>query len=94
ITCSQFNCLLKDISNHPVFFNDSGNNQAPVCLQLIVSRKQLEFHGNAAGVGAVALMWRISEGAVVKFTDQIVTANPSLEPLVVAWPDAVEQMEI
>ena len=68
MTQSSFLFLLQNISNHPVFTNNSRNGQHSVAVQLAIALERLGCDGNGASVKRIAIHFGISPGSVNNFT--------------------------
>lgn len=78
-----FDFILDLIKDHPVFQNNSNQEQAPVHIQLAVALFRLGRCGNAASVKDVAREAGCSEGAVKKYTNRCFEAIESLHDIFV-----------
>nr|GAT45093.1 predicted protein [Mycena chlorophos] len=69
-----FNRLVKKIENHPVFLNNSNNEQKPVEQQLAVALYQFGNYGNAASLRAISNWAGLGKGTISKCTTRVITA--------------------
>lgn len=69
-----FNALADSIRHHPVFHNNSNNDQTPVEEQLAVALYRFGHYGNAASTMKVALWAGIGYGTVRNVTIRVMTA--------------------
>ena len=88
-----YEVLINLISNHPVFQNQSHNQQTPVWIQLAITLYRLGHYGNSASVRDVSQNFGFSEGAVEKFTQRCFTVLESLHDDVVR-PLTQEEKEV
>ncbi|KAG2343428.1 hypothetical protein BDR05DRAFT_884380 [Suillus weaverae] len=69
-----FNDILDQISDHPVFHNQSNNPQLPVAVQLTIFLDCTGHYGNAASNQDVCQWAGISIGSVMNCTNHVMTA--------------------
>ena len=91
---SSFIKIVEILEKHPVFHNNSRRKQTPPWVQCLIAFKRLGCYGNANSLGATGRANGFSEGAVVKFTDRVVTAILSIMKKVIRWPSAEERVII
>ncbi|GAU99164.1 hypothetical protein RvY_10202 [Ramazzottius varieornatus] len=77
--------LLRLISRHPVFQNNSRHQQARPVYQLVVFLHRLGCEGTP--VGKIARHFGISEGSVELYCERCLKAILSLEKKYVPWPN-------
>jgi hypothetical protein len=78
-----FDVILYFIHDHPVFYNNSNNPQAPVQTQLAVTLYRMGRYGNGASVKDIARIVGISEGSVENYTEHCLVAIESLHDIFV-----------
>ncbi|KJA12825.1 hypothetical protein HYPSUDRAFT_98158, partial [Hypholoma sublateritium FD-334 SS-4] len=71
---STFDRLVSELSNHPVFQNDSPNGQMPIEDQLAITLYRFGHFGNAAGITKVARWSGYAKGTVLLATRRVLTA--------------------
>ncbi|OAV87838.1 hypothetical protein PTTG_03314 [Puccinia triticina 1-1 BBBD Race 1] len=84
---SAFLKLCDQVSNDPVYHNNSQNPQRHVCEQMMVALKRLGCFGNAASVGMMARFFRLAEGTVELYTDRCIMAILRLQNQLLNWPN-------
>jgi len=90
----SFMRLLGKIVRHPVFQNNSNNQQHPVWMQLMVAVGRFGWNGTGASVGQLARLMGFGSGTVTLMTTRCIEAIFSLHDEYIFWPDAEERMEI
>lgn len=90
----SFGYLVREIENHPVFFNESTCPQAPVWLQLAVTLDRFAHYGTGASLERSQGLWGIGKGTVDDYTDRVVLALGELTSKYVRWPGEVERRKI
>lgn len=95
ITPATFDALVEQISNDPVFANNSGNPQLPIEIQLTVMLYRLGHDGNASGLRSTSKWAGVGKGTVHKYTRRIMTAilRPEFMKNAVRWPTEAEKEE-
>ncbi|KIM59852.1 hypothetical protein SCLCIDRAFT_68865, partial [Scleroderma citrinum Foug A] len=63
VSPTVFQVILSLIEDHPIFYNESNNSQAPVEVQLGVTLYRMGRYGNGASVEDIARIAGCSEGA-------------------------------
>ncbi|EJD40116.1 hypothetical protein AURDEDRAFT_18858, partial [Auricularia subglabra TFB-10046 SS5] len=69
-----FDDLVLAISGHPVFSNDSQNDQLPVNVQLALTLYRLGHNGNGAGALKVMILCGVGYGTVHAVTNRVLVA--------------------
>ena len=82
------------LGRHRVFHNNLRNAQTPVWIQCFVVFRRFGCNGNGNSITRNAHHSGFSEGAVIKFTERVVTSILSLQHLVIKWPDERERKSI
>jgi hypothetical protein len=90
----SFRYVVDLIQHHPVFMNNSKHHQHDVWIQSVVALQRLGCEGNGVSVARTALIFGISEGSVVLFTQRFIHAILSLEKEFVKWPNEHERKKI
>ena len=91
MTKETFSYIVGKIQNHSVFQTPTFNKQVPVWQQLAVALNRFGCEGNGAGVVSIAILTGISRGAVVKYTERVITAILSLKEQFLYWPNPDER---
>ncbi|KAF8574649.1 hypothetical protein K439DRAFT_1649732 [Ramaria rubella] len=89
ISPRTFNALFSKIEHHPVFQNNSDNQQIPVDHQLAVVLYRFGHFGNAATFQKVGLWAGLGYGMVDKCTRQVMQAvcDENFRKVVMRWPN-------
>ncbi|KAG2336457.1 hypothetical protein BDR05DRAFT_896703, partial [Suillus weaverae] len=66
-----FDDILDDISDHPIFQNQSNNPQLPISIQLAIFLNRAGHYGNAITLEDVAQWAGVSVGSVVNCTNRV-----------------------
>lgn len=92
ITPACFDALLAAISNNPIFFNDSPNEQISVEVQLAVALYRFGHYGNGASILEVAIWAGIGYGSVDLVTRRVIHAmcDDEFRTGAIRWPTAAE----
>ena len=93
LTSSAFDTLLSAIQDHPVFTNDSRNEQAPVKIQLAVALYRFGHFGNGSSLLEVGLWAGIGWGTVDLYTRRVMTAvcEDKFRKSAIRWPSEGEK---
>ncbi|KAF8236445.1 hypothetical protein L208DRAFT_1251442 [Tricholoma matsutake] len=86
-----FDSLLSLIKDHPIFHNNSNNDQLAIHIQLSVFLFCAGHYGNASSPKDTAQWAGISVGGVEKCTDHVIVALLSFHDEAIHFPDAVEK---
>ena len=86
-----FDSLLSFIKDHPIFYNNSNNDQLAIYIQLSVFLFHAGHYGNASSPEDTAKWAGISVGGVEKCTDRVMVALLSCHDEAIHLPDAVEK---
>ncbi|KAF8580684.1 hypothetical protein K439DRAFT_1237987, partial [Ramaria rubella] len=89
ISPRTFDALFSKIEHHPVFQNNSDNQQIPVDHQLAVVLYRFGHFGNAATLQKVGLWAGLGYGTVDKCTRQVMQAvcDENFRKVVMRWPN-------
>ncbi|KIK83814.1 hypothetical protein PAXRUDRAFT_153016, partial [Paxillus rubicundulus Ve08.2h10] len=88
-----FQSILRLINNHVIFYNQSGNPQEAIEVQLGVTLHQMGWYGNGGSLEDIAQFAGCSEGAVELHTQCCFHAIESLHNAFVCLPTAKEKEE-
>ncbi|KIJ13924.1 hypothetical protein PAXINDRAFT_80094 [Paxillus involutus ATCC 200175] len=69
-----FDCILGQISNHPIFLSHGNRPQLPVAIQLAIFLNRAGHYGNAISPEDVAQWAGVSVGSVINCTHRIMIA--------------------
>ncbi|KAF9220555.1 hypothetical protein BS17DRAFT_714286 [Gyrodon lividus] len=69
-----FDDILDQISDHPIFFNQSHNRQLPIAIQLAIFLHCAGYYGNAISPEYVAQWAGVSVGSVINCTNRVMVA--------------------
>ncbi|KAF8235113.1 hypothetical protein L208DRAFT_1258673, partial [Tricholoma matsutake] len=86
-----FDSLLSLIKDHPIFHNNSNNDQLAIHIQLSVFLFHAGHYGNASSPEDTAQWAGISVGGVEKCTDCVIVALLSFHDEAIHLPDAAEK---
>ncbi|KAL3683361.1 hypothetical protein R1sor_001383 [Riccia sorocarpa] len=87
----SYMCPLDMISDHLVFHNNSPYSQAEVFVQLAVVLDRFGHEGNGACLDQSMLMWGISHGTMVNYTNRVMTVLESAMAHEIALPNRQER---
>jgi len=82
-----FDCILDQISGHPIFLSRGNQPQLPVAIQLAIFLNHAGHYGNAISPEDVAQWARVSMGSVVNCTHRVMVAVLDQHDLFLAVPD-------
>lgn len=93
VSPSTFDRILEQISDDPVFSNNSPNGQLPIDEQLAITLYCFGHDGNAASLQQVANWAGVSKGTVTLVTRRVMTAvlHPSFMSNAVRFPTEEEK---
>ena len=74
VSAPIFDCILNQISIHPIFNNNSNNCQFPVAVQLAIFLFHVGHYGNAVALDYITQWARVSIGSVVNCTNWVMVA--------------------
>ncbi|KAF9220564.1 hypothetical protein BS17DRAFT_681967, partial [Gyrodon lividus] len=69
-----FDDILDQISDHPIFSNQSHNHQLPIAIQLAIFLNHAGHYGNAISPEYVAQWAGVSVGSVINCTNHVMVA--------------------
>lgn len=82
-----FDDILDQISDHPIFQNNSNNPQLPVSIQLAIFLNRAGHYGNAITVEDVAQWAGVSVGSVVNCTNRVMVALLEVHDQFISFPE-------
>ncbi|KAF8579953.1 hypothetical protein K439DRAFT_1662975, partial [Ramaria rubella] len=90
-----FDALLSKIQDHPIFQNNSDNQQLAVNLQIAVVLYRFGHFGNAASMQKVGLWAGLGYGTVDRCTRRVMKAvcDESFRRVVMRWPNENQKEE-
>ncbi|KAG2143559.1 uncharacterized protein EDB93DRAFT_1088142, partial [Suillus bovinus] len=88
-----FDAILDQISNHPVFHNQSNNPQLPVAVQLAIFLNRVGHYGNAISPEDVCQWAGVSVGSVTNCTNRVMAALLAEHDNFVFFP-ALDSIEV
>ncbi|MBW0563689.1 hypothetical protein O181_103404 [Austropuccinia psidii MF-1] len=89
-THESFEKLVSKIQDDKTFQNSSQNKQHNPAIQLAVALSRLGSNGNEATLGKIGMLFGISHGAIVLYTQRLIQILMKLKHKVIVWP-AIEQ---
>jgi hypothetical protein len=81
-----FDDILDQISDHPIFQNNSNNPQLPVSIQLAIFLNRAGHYGNAITLQDAAQWAGVSVGSVVNCTNRVMVALLDQHDLFMGFP--------
>ncbi|KIK33477.1 hypothetical protein CY34DRAFT_99522 [Suillus luteus UH-Slu-Lm8-n1] len=82
-----FDNILDQISDHPIFHNQSNNPQLPVSIQLAIFLNRAGHYGNAISLEDVAQWAGVSVGSVINCTNRVMVALLEEHDQFIFFPD-------
>ncbi|MBW0552374.1 hypothetical protein O181_092089 [Austropuccinia psidii MF-1] len=86
----QISTLIQD---DPIFQNPSIFKQRDPAIQLALALELLGFNGNGASFGKLGMLFEVSHGAIVLYTQRIIKALIKYEKEYIMWPNSQKQLE-
>ncbi|MBW0532223.1 hypothetical protein O181_071938 [Austropuccinia psidii MF-1] len=77
-----------------MFQNSSQNKQHNTDIQLAVELSRLGSNGNGAALGKIGMLFGISHGAIVLYTQRVIKILMKLKYKVIVWPAIEQQREM
>ncbi|MBW0517932.1 hypothetical protein O181_057647 [Austropuccinia psidii MF-1] len=93
-THESFEKLVAQIQADKTFQNSSQNKQHNPAIQLGVALSRLGSNGNGATLGKIRILFGISHGAIVLYTQRVIQILMKLKRKVIVWPTIEQQREI
>ncbi|MBW0493849.1 hypothetical protein O181_033564 [Austropuccinia psidii MF-1] len=85
-THESFKKLVAQIQADKKFQNSSQNKQCNTAIQFPVALSRLGSNGNGAALGKIGMLFLISHGAIVLYTQRVIQILMKLKPKVIVWP--------
>ncbi|MBW0463760.1 hypothetical protein O181_003475 [Austropuccinia psidii MF-1] len=93
-THESFEKLVAQIQGDKTFQNSSQNKQHNPAIQLAVALSRLGSNGNGAALGKIGMLFGISHGAIVLYTQRVIQILMKLKRKVIVWPTIEQQREM
>ncbi|MBW0590503.1 hypothetical protein O181_130218 [Austropuccinia psidii MF-1] len=93
-THESFEKLVSQIQADKNFQNSSQNKQGNPAIQLAVALSSPGSNGNGAALGKIGMMFGISHGAIVLYTQRGIQILMKLKFKVIVWPTIEQQREL
>ncbi|MBW0543429.1 hypothetical protein O181_083144 [Austropuccinia psidii MF-1] len=93
-THESFEKLVAQIQADKTFQNSSQNKQHNPAIQLAVALSRLGSNGNGAALGKIGMLFVISHGAIVLYTQRVIQILMKLKHKVIVWPTIEQQREM
>ncbi|MBW0480738.1 hypothetical protein O181_020453 [Austropuccinia psidii MF-1] len=90
-THESFEKLVAQIQDDRTFQNSSQNKQCNPAMQLAVALPRLGSNGNGAALGNIGMLFVISHGAIVLYTQRVIHILMKMKCKVIAWPTIEQQ---
>ncbi|MBW0565892.1 hypothetical protein O181_105607 [Austropuccinia psidii MF-1] len=81
------------IQDDPIFQNPSRFKQRYPAIQFALSLELLGFNGNGASWAKLGMLFGVSHGAIVLYTQHIIKALIKYEKEYIMWPNSQKQLE-
>ncbi|MBW0462486.1 hypothetical protein O181_002201 [Austropuccinia psidii MF-1] len=92
-TNEYFQRLVALIQDDTIFHNSSIFKQRVPDIKLAVALAQLGSNGNGASLGKLGILFVVSNGAIVLYTQAIIKALIKYEKEYIIWPNSQKQLE-
>ncbi|MBW0466859.1 hypothetical protein O181_006574 [Austropuccinia psidii MF-1] len=92
-THESFEKLVAQIQADKAFQNSSQKKQRNPAIQLAVALSRLGSNGNGAALGKIGMLFGISHGAIVLYTQRVIQILMKLKRKVIMWPTIEQQRE-
>ncbi|MBW0582103.1 hypothetical protein O181_121818 [Austropuccinia psidii MF-1] len=93
-THESFEKLVAQIQDYKTFKNSSQNKEFNPAIQLAVALSSLGSNGNGATLGKIGMLFGISHGSIVLYTQRVIHILMKLKRKVILWPTIEQQREI
>ncbi|MBW0495427.1 hypothetical protein O181_035142 [Austropuccinia psidii MF-1] len=93
-THESFEKLVSQIQADKTFQNSSRNKKCNPAIQLAVALSRLVSNGNGAALGKIGMLFGISHGAIVLYTQRFIQILIKLKLKVILWPTIEQQREM
>ncbi|MBW0540469.1 hypothetical protein O181_080184 [Austropuccinia psidii MF-1] len=92
-THESFQRLVTLIQDDTIFHNSSRFKQRDPAIQLAVALARLGSNGNGASLGKLGMLFGVSHGAIVLYTQCIIKALIKYEKEYIMWPNSQKQLQ-
>ena len=86
--------MFAQIQADKTFQNSSQNKQRNPAIQLAVALSRLGSNGNGAALGKIGMLFGISHGAIVLYTQRVIQILMKLKRKVIVWPTIEQRREM
>ncbi|MBW0587007.1 hypothetical protein O181_126722 [Austropuccinia psidii MF-1] len=86
--------LVAQIQPDKTFQNSSQNKQHNPAIQLAVALSRLESNGNGASLGKIGMLFVISHGAILLYTQRVIQILMKFKHKVIVCPTIEQQREM
>ncbi|MBW0526812.1 hypothetical protein O181_066527 [Austropuccinia psidii MF-1] len=93
-TYDSFEKLVAKIQDDETFQNSSQNKQCNPAIKLVVALSRLGSNGNGAALGKIGMLFEISQGAIVLYTQRVICTLMNLKRSMIVWPIIEQHREI
>ncbi|MBW0564151.1 hypothetical protein O181_103866 [Austropuccinia psidii MF-1] len=93
-THESFEKLVAQIQADKTFQNSSQNKQRNAAIQLAVALSRLGSNGNRDALGKIGMLFAISHGAIVLYTQRVIQILMKLKRKVIVWPIIEQQRDM
>ncbi|MBW0570739.1 hypothetical protein O181_110454 [Austropuccinia psidii MF-1] len=93
-THESFVKLVSKLQPDKTFQNSSQNKQCNPAIQLAVALSRLGSNGNGATLEKIGMLFGISHGAIVLYTQRVIQILMKLKHKVIMWPKIEQQREM
>ncbi|MBW0490533.1 hypothetical protein O181_030248 [Austropuccinia psidii MF-1] len=93
-THESFEKLVAQIQDDQSFQNSSQNKQCNPAIQFAVALSRLGLNGNGAALGNIGMLFGISHGAIVFYTQRVIQILMRLKRKMIVWPTIEEHKEM
>ncbi|MBW0557911.1 hypothetical protein O181_097626 [Austropuccinia psidii MF-1] len=93
-THESFEKLVAQIQDDENFQKSSQNKQCNPVIQLAVALSRLGSNGNGASLGRIEMLFGISHGAIVLYTQRVIQILMKFKSKVIVWQKIEQQREM
>ncbi|MBW0532706.1 hypothetical protein O181_072421 [Austropuccinia psidii MF-1] len=93
-TNESFERFFAQIQDDKTFRNSSQNKQCNPAIQLAVTLSRRGSQGNGAALGKIGMLFGISHGAIVLYTQRVIQILMKLKRKVIVWPTIEQRGEM
>lgn len=90
----QFDFILEQISDHPMFHGQNSDKQFTVELQLALTLYRLGSDGDGATVQKISCLFGVGDGGTIDKVTRVFKAVLSLETKFLYWPTSDERISL